>query len=608
MTRRRLLSLVLAVAASCAFPVAAQQSPPRVPGAIRSQVTLVPIDVVVTDNDDRPVTNLTKDDFTILENGVRQTIAHFTLQTMAADTAAPAGSGPSTAQLRKVPTVSLTPQSRRTFVIVLGRGRLQAPSKSVDHLVRFVRQELLPQDLVAVMAWNRATDFTTDHENIARLLERFKKGHEGVESKMALRFSGLAAVYGGKEIPKNLQPDIDRIFLAPGAVNARHLPPGSVTDSSALASDARTATDGLMRMETDALGTMSALDQLQVDALTDLGFEEFVSSNAQTMQDLQNLYTAVEYLRYMDGEKHLLFFTEQGLFLPRLEHDKSLAAMANDARVTIDTFQAGGVSSAGLPNAQSASGTGFGADNAGSARGGGRGGGQQSRTGDVSRMFALSSLRNIAQMTGGRSSIHGDVGKALATLNDVTRVEYLLGFYPSNPDWDGKYRHLTVRVNRPGLKLSYRRGYYARASLQPFDRKAFLTYSRIASAAQYAGEVHDIKVRAHVEAVPAASGSGQETRVDLVIDPSRLPFAQEGGLHKAVLEVTTFYGDSRGRPLGDLWQTLEMNLREANWEKYRKDGIPFSTRVPMAASGQTFKIVVYSYDADLVGSVLTKIK
>ena len=245
MTHRRLLALALAVAAAGTASGAAQQRPQRVPGAIRSQITLVPIDVVVTDKDNRPVTYLTRDDFTIVEDGVRQSIAHFALQTMTAqppDAGAPVSGG--TALLRKVPTASLTPQTRRTFVIVLGRGRLQAPSKSVDHLIDFVRKELLPQDLVAVMAWNRATDFTADHERIVQVLERFKKGHEGVESKMALRFSGLAAIYGSKEIPKNLQPDIDRIFNAPGAITARHLPPGSVTDSGRIADDARTATDG----------------------------------------------------------------------------------------------------------------------------------------------------------------------------------------------------------------------------------------------------------------------------------------------------------------------------------------------------------------------------
>lgn len=609
MQQRRTLVLGAVAAALLAGPLLAQSQ--RVPGTIRVQVTLVPINVVVTDKDDRPVTDLTRDDFVILEDGVRQAVAHFSLQTLSASTPEPEATK---ALLRKVPTASLEPQTRRTFIIVLGRGRLQRVSKSVDALIAFVNKELLPQDVVAVMGWNRATDFTTDHEKIVQVLERFKKYHEGVEAKMALRFSGLAAIYGSKEIPKNLQPDIDRIFVVPGAINARHLPPGSVTDSGKIKDDARQATEGLQRMENDAAGTMSSLDQLQVDALTDLSFDDYVSSNAQTMQDLQNLYTAVEYLRYMDGEKHLLFFTEQGLFLPRLENDKSLAAMANDARVTIDTFQTGGVDASGLPSAATgpdmsmAGGGGF--SSAAAGRGGagrGGGGGQQARPGNFSRMFALSSLRNIASMTGGRSSIHGDIGKALSTVNDVTRTEYLLGYYPSNPNWDGKYRNLTVRVRRPGLKVSYRRGYYARESLQPFDRKAFLTYSRIAAAGQYEQEVKDLKVKAQATVATAASG-GQEVQIDLVIDAERIPFKEENGIYKATIQFTTFYGDSRGRSLGDLWQTLELNLRPATWERAKKEGISYSTRVPLAAQGQTFKIVVYSYEADLVGSVTTKLR
>ena len=579
----------------------------RVPGTIRVGITLVPINVVVTDKDDNPVTDLTRDDFVILENGVRQAIAHFSIQALTA-LAPAADPAAAKALLRKVPVASLEPQTRRTFVIVLGRGRLQSPSKSIDRLMDFVRKDLLPQDLVSVMAWNRATEFTADHERIAQVLERFKKGHEGVESRMALRFSGLAAIYGSKEIPKNLQPEIDRILVVPGAVNARHLPPGSVTDAGTIADTARQATDGLQRMETESAGAMSSLDQLQVDSLTDMSFDDFVSSNAQTMQDLQNLYTAVEYLRYVDGEKHLLYFTENGLFLPRLEHDKSLAAMANDARVTIDTFQTGGVDVSGLPSAATPGPTLFGAGGGGRGSAGAGGGGQQqNRAGNFSRMFALATLRNIATMTGGRASIHGDIGKALSKVDALTRVEYLLGYYPGGASWDGAYRNVTVRVRRPGLKVSYRRGYYARASLQPFDRKAFLTYSRIAAAGQYENEVKDIRVKAAAAPV-AAAGAAPEAQIDLVIDLSRVPFAEADGLHKATLDVTTFCGDARGRLLGESWQTIQLALKPDTWERMRKEGLHTPIRVALPAQGQTFKIVVYSYDADLVGSVLTRLK
>ncbi|MCX6545233.1 MAG: VWA domain-containing protein [Acidobacteria bacterium] len=598
-TGRNQRSAVLAAVLTTLLTGHGLAQPQRVPGAIRVQVTLVPINVIVTDQNDKPVTDLTSDDFVILEDGVRQAVAHFSLQTLVA--AAPEQTA-TRALLRKVPTASLEAQTRRTFVIVLGRGRLQQPSKAVDRLIDFVKGSLLPQDMVAVMGWNRATDFTTDHGQVVQVLERFKKYHEGVEARMALRFSGLAAIYGSKEIPKNLQPDIDRIFVVPGALTARQVPPGNVTDASRIKDDVRQATGGLQRMEADTAGTMSALDQLQVDSLTDLSFDDYVSSQSQTMQDVQNLYTAVEYLRYMDGEKHLLFFTEQGLFLPRLENDKSLAAMANDARVAIDTFQTGGVDASGLPSAATPP------PMVGAMGGrGGAGGGQQPRAGNASRLFALSSLRNISMMTGGRASIHGDIGQALSTVDEVTRIEYLLGYYPSKTNWDGKYRNVVVRVRRPGLKVSYRRGYYARESLQPFDRKAFLSYSRIAAAAQYDLEVKDLKVKAKATTVAAASG-GQEVQVDLAIDASRVPFKEEDGLHKATLQLTTFYGDARGRFLGDAWQTLDLNLRPATWERVKKEGIVCSTRVPLRVQGQTFKIVVYSYEADLVGSVTTKLK
>jgi VWFA-related protein len=592
------LAGILAIGLGSAWLAAGRQ----VPGTIRVTVALVPIDVVVTDQDDGPVTGLAREDFTVIEDGVRQSVAHFEVRALAADQTSPAAAKVS---LRRIPAAELAPEKRRTFLVVLGRGRHQNPSHGVDALITFVREQLLPQDVVAVMAWNRATDFTADHEKAAQVLERYKKYHEGIDARLSLHFSGLAAIYGGKEIPKSFQPEIARIFDTPGALPARQVPPGRITHAGKLADDTRQATDTLQRVEVSGADAVSPLEQVQADAVTDLPFDEFVSKNAQTLQDLQNLYTAVEYLRYVEGEKHLLFFCDQGLFLPRMEHDQGLAAMASDARVVIDTFQTGGVNPAGLPSAEFSG---------ASAQGRGGRGAATSRTpaparpSNASRMFALSSLRTIAQLTGGRAAIHADIGQALSRVNEVTRAGYLLGYYPKNPVWDGKYRKITVRVNRPGLKLSYRRGYYARNALQPYDRKAFLTYSRISAAAQYADQVRDIKVR--VAAHPAATSSGREpeVQVDLVIDAAKIPFRDENGLHSATLQLTTFYADGRGRVLGDVWQDIVLNLKPDTWQRVQREGVAVSTRVPLKAPDQQFKVIVYSYEADRVGSAVAKLK
>jgi len=55
---------------------------PAQKGVIRVQVNLVPVDVIATNEDGRPVTDLRKEDFRILENGREQEIRHFSIQTL----------------------------------------------------------------------------------------------------------------------------------------------------------------------------------------------------------------------------------------------------------------------------------------------------------------------------------------------------------------------------------------------------------------------------------------------------------------------------------------------------------------------------------------------
>ncbi len=46
-------------------------------------------------------------------------------------------------------------------------------------------------------------------------------------------------------------------------------------------------------------------------------------------------------------------------------------------------------------------------------------------------------------------------------------VYYLLGYYPGNKDADGKFRKIKVKVNRKGLKVRARKGYFAPLEEEP---------------------------------------------------------------------------------------------------------------------------------------------
>jgi VWFA-related protein len=328
---------------------------PTAQQAIRVQVRLVPVDVIITDANDRTVTDLKQEDFQIFENGKPQEIRHFTLQKL--DAAAPEpGQRPVRPLVRDR---EFAPQSARTFLLLMGYGRIQLPFNSVDAIIQFVRNDLLPQDTIALFAYNRATEFTRDKEKIVQVLERYKKNHEWVVALMQQRMSGLATIYGSREVPKECQTYIDEIFAGPEGL-ASHTPPQvQPADKQRMARDADRTTETLLRKaaadEAAAAGepgaalrlAMMQFDTLVAESITDLGFAEYAADFGSTMDDLQNIYTCVDYLRYMDGEKHLVFFTPNGIFLSRTDYDDNIVAFANDARVAIDTFQTGGVDPGG---------------------------------------------------------------------------------------------------------------------------------------------------------------------------------------------------------------------------------------------------------------------
>jgi VWFA-related protein len=207
-------------------------NPSQQPGIVRVFVRLIPVDVRVTDRADRPVTDLKQEDFQVFENGQPQDIRHFSVQTLTATSG-----GPPSAALRIPTTIEPTARTGRTFLIMMGRGRHQQALKAVDALIRFVREDLLPQDLVAVYAYNRATDFTSDREQIVHVLEQYKKTSDKIESWLEQNLRGFRIVYGARQVPKSLQLEIERIFESATGLASRQVLPGRVDAGDAVTGD-----------------------------------------------------------------------------------------------------------------------------------------------------------------------------------------------------------------------------------------------------------------------------------------------------------------------------------------------------------------------------------
>jgi VWFA-related protein len=569
----------------------------------RSRITLVPVDLRVVDAAGKPIVGLKAGDFTVLEDGVRQTIGHFTEQTLIPETPEP-GAKPALRQASD--TAQLAPQNHRVFLIVLGRGRLQEPSKAIDALLRFVRIQLLPQDQVGVLAYNRATDFTTDHEQTAKTIERFRRGHEKIEALIAHQFDpkSLQALYGGTEIAPTTQALIEEMLHGPGTAPVRKLPPSRVTSAARMAADARRGVDYLQDAEiASSHGELKSVfdERIARDAERfDMTLEEFVSGNIRAEQDLTNLYTGIEYMRYLQGEKHLIFVTETGVMLPRLEDDLSMAAMANDARVVLDTIQTGGIPTAPPPSI-----FGGGASLAAQADA------QAKRPPGPSstQMATLVTLKTVSELTGGVASTMDYAERALNRINEVTMSGYLLGYYPTNADWDGRYRRIEVKVNRPGARVLYRHGYYGRDVLVPLNRQAFLTFNRVAAAASYDRDMREIPItaKASIEKGPDSATAG-EAIVDVRIDISRIAFETESDRRVGSLDIDVFCGSDDEVLVGEAWEKANFRLKDETYQRMVKEGFVHRARVPVKGRVRYVKVVVYDYASDRLGSVVLKMK
>ncbi len=575
----RLVAVALVLAAAAAdTPASGAGQNPQVP-TFTASVTAVPIDVRVIDRRTRkPVTDLRKDDFTILEDGVKQEIRHFQLQALTPDqvpgAAAPlagateAAALPSKLVARESP-LSLTPQRHRIFLFVLGYGRLQGgPVKGLDAAVSFIRTRLLPQDHAAVFAYNRATDFTLDHEKVAGVIERFRAENDAIVVEVRQAMSGLAALYGGKALPRAVQGRIDRVFSGSGTMPFRATEAGeNPRTSERLKEDERKLTDAAISELVVGGRPVAVLENAADAEPVDPGqrwrqFDSFVLDNAETLEDLGNLYAAVAYLQKLEGEKHVVFVTANGISLPRAEDYSDLAVAAANGRVAVDVVQTG-------------------------------------EAGDVTNNKLL---RGLSEDTGGLASIAGTGDSAFDRIDSATRAGYLLGYYPKNASWNGAERAITVKVNRPGVDVYYRRGYLAERVIPNFDRQAFITRFRLAAAMRFGGEVNDIRVRLSVAG--ARVGGDRGAAIDARIDPSRLHFDLRGGVRFGRCDIALVFMNEKDQVIGGTYkkQTAHLEYGPDEYAFVLKEGIPYQVQVRVPSGTRYIRVVVYDYAADLLGS------
>ncbi len=402
---RRSARLALSSAAALVLvvgqPLVAQQpasTSQRPTVVFHSSVDLVTVNVVVRDRAGNIVRGLTRNDFTVLEDGKSQTISTFDFEevsTAPAETPVPemptvlggvgrAAAAPA-APLESKPLVDL--HGRRLIAMLFDLSSMQPEEiqRSVTSAREYIAKRLTPADLVAIATLSTTLqvpqDFTSDKDALLRTIDRIG-GLEG------MGFDEIVA--------------------------------GDPTD----------------------------------DTNTDFTPDDSEFTLFNTDRRLQALQSLTEAMSGIEQKKSLIYFCS-GMTQTGMDNSVALRTVVDRAvrsNVSIYTVDARGLQALGPAGDASQA----------SVRGQSAFSGAAVSNRFDTMVASQDALSSLAEDTGGRAffdqnDFHGVFDRVVAD----TSAYYLLGFSSTDRARDGKFRRLKVVVKRPDLKLEYRAGYYA---------------------------------------------------------------------------------------------------------------------------------------------------
>ena len=328
----------------------------------------------------------------------------------------------------------------------------------------------------------------------------------------------------------------------------------------------------------------------QVEDSTGSTPDESEYNDINTDRELFALRAVAKSLEKIGEKKSLLYFSG-GISRDGIENQASLraainaAVRANLAIYSVDTRGLQAISPLGDASTGSLRGTG--AFNGGAL------------ANNMNANFATQEvMASLSSDTGGKAFFDSnDFAPAFAQVQRDTSAYYAVGFHSSTAARDGKYRKLTIKVNRPDVKLEYRPGYYAPADFKHQgreDRERELDE-------QLASDLPATDMAVYMDALYFRLDENRfYVPVSLIVPGSQIPFVKGGDKDKATLDIIGSVIDEAKRPIGHARETVKLNLDPAL--QARQKNIQYTTSFNLPPGKYTLKFVVRENQTGQMGS------
>lgn len=401
----RLRALPAVLIAACGVALGAAQNPQAPAPTFRAGVTLVNTDVIPRDGSGRFIAEFTKDNFTVLEDGVPQTISSFALV-----------------------------HGGRTF-----NSLTPAPTAAPEGIVLPQRAARVVNDVAGRVLLIFVDDLHFEPEytpHVRRLIQTIADTllHEG--DMMAMVSSGPSAIEIGLTYDRKLIASAVTQIRGSGITAAEIF---KTLESSQGPADLRSRAQVAFYAAYNVLGELEQVQNKRKAVIyisTGYDFDPFPLGRASKDRVQGGRFS--DPMRFMINEENPYFrlpAITADLDLYRYMRELTLTAnRANATLFTVDPRGLSGVVDAGQYLDQS-----------------------EWRT---FLQKTQSSLRFIAEETGGFPVVNdNDFETAMKRIDAETSDYYIIGYYSTNTDVTQRVRQIEVKVDRPGITVAARSGY-----------------------------------------------------------------------------------------------------------------------------------------------------
>jgi hypothetical protein len=210
-------------------------------------------------------------------------------------------------------------------------------------------------------------------------------------------------------------------------------------------------------------------------------------------------------------------------------------------------------------------------------------------------------MREMARETGGRAYVNQNeikdgVDRAFQDSNAV----YTLGYYPENKKYDGKYRSIKVKLNRPGTEIFNRRGYYA---IDPTQLKGYRPEAEVASALGDAVPATLVAFTAQVKSPSENNIAKGKLGVTFLVDAGSVSSEDaSNGKHLSVAFYATIYSRD-GRMLASSSQKVDRTFDANTYAQIQQHGLMLHMDLDPKPGNNQIRLAVQDVRTGMVGTL-----